>query len=307
MDRRGRPRAVVTGGAGFIGAHIVTALASDGTEVLVIDDLSTGDVASVDPAARLERLDIATDDLGSAFRAFRPAIVYHLAAQSSVPRSAKDPRRDLAVNVDGTARVLEAARLAGVRRVIFASSGGAVYGERRRAATEATCPAPASYYGIHKLAAEGHVALSGIGHAIARPSNVYGPGQRAGLEGAVVAAFVDQATRLGSLEIHGDGEQTRDLVHVSDVVAALRRLGEVDDDGTWNIASGRRTSVNGLADRIERLLGRTLVRQAAPRRPGDVRDSAISAARLRSLGWRPAVGLEAGLRELLELASRRAP
>ncbi len=305
MQQRRRPRAVVTGGAGFIGSHLVAALIADGTDVLVLDDLSTGDPAAVDPAARLEQLDIATADLGPAMRPFRPAVVHHLAAQSSVPRSIRDPLRDLAVNVAGTARVLEASRLAGADRIVFVSSGGAVYGECRRPATEATRPAPESYYGIHKLAAEGHVRLSGLAHAIARPANVYGPGQRAGLEGAVVAAFVDQALHSGSLEIHGDGEQRRDLVHVTDVVSALIRLADLDTDGTWNIASGRPISVNGLADRIEHLVGRPLARRSAPRRVGDVRDSVISAGRLRALGWRPATRLEAGLRELLEAGGRR--
>ncbi len=299
---RARPaRAVVTGGAGFIGSHLVDRLLAEGLDVLVIDDLSAGDARNVATRARLEPVDITAADLEPLLRAWRPEVVFHLAAQASVVLSVRDPLRDLAVNVVGTHRVSTAARRAGARRLVFVSSGGAIYGETLRPATERTPPAPASYYGIHKLAAEGHVRLAGMSAAIARPSNVYGPRQVVGLEGAVVAAFVNGAAVNGRLTIHGDGTQTRDFVHVRDVVDALWRLGRADaPDGTWNVASGRRTSIARLADIIEAAVGRRLVRVSGPRRPGDVTASALSSARLRSLGWRPAVRLSAGIAELLD-------
>jgi len=299
--RTGRDRAIVTGGAGFVGSHLADRLIAEGVEVLVVDDLSTGSEANVTDGARFEQRDIATSELDGLFRDWRPGIVYHLAAQASVPLSEADPLRDLAINVVGTHRVATAARAAGAGRLVFVSSGGAIYGETARAATPRTLPAPRSHYGVHKLAAEGHVRLAGLPHAIARPSNIYGPRQSPGLEGAVVAAFLDQARRTGRLTIHGDGGQTRDFVHVRDVVEALWRIGGLDEPASlWNVSSGRRTTVLELAEIVERVVGRPLVRTMAERRPGDVRDSAISSGGLRRLGWRPAVGLETGIRELAD-------
>ena len=272
-----RPRAIVTGGAGFIGSHLVDRLVAEGVEVLVVDDLSTGEAGHLGPDVRLERLDIAAADLEPAFNAWRPSVVYHLAAQASVTASVRDPLRDLAVNVVGSHRVAAAARAAGATRLVSVSSGGAVYGETRTPATEATLAAPISYYGVHKLAAEGHVTLAGPPCAIARPSNVFGPRQRAGLEGAVVAAFVDQAVTRGCLTIHGDGAQTRDFIHVLDVIDALWLLGRPETPaGVWNVAAGQGTSVNALADEVERAFGAPLRRDHGPRRPGDVVHSAIS-------------------------------
>jgi UDP-glucose 4-epimerase len=293
----------VTGGAGFVGSHLVDRLVADGWAVLAIDDLSSGRAANLPADARLEHLDLAVDDLEPVVSRWRPEVVYHLAAQASVPASIRDPLRDLAVNVIGTHRVASAARLAGAGRLVFTSSGGAIYGESTRPARETTLPAPASYYGVHKLAAEGHVALSGVPYAIARPSNIYGPRQTAGLEGAVVAAFVGLAAARQPLTIDGDGRQTRDFVHVRDVVDALVRLGDpAATVGTWNVAVGRRVSVAALADAVERAVGVRLGRVHRPARAGDVRHSAVSSARLRLLGWRPSVSLLAGIRELAESA-----
>jgi len=181
--RTHRPRAIVTGGAGFIGGHLADHLVAIGVEVLVIDDLSTGNEANIPADAAFEQLDLLDADLVPMFRKWRGATVYHLAAQASVARSSRDPIRDLALNTTVTHRVAAAARAASARRLMFVSSGGAVYGETTRATTERTPPHPTSYYGVHKLAAEGHVRLAGLPYAIARPSNVYGPRQTAGLEG----------------------------------------------------------------------------------------------------------------------------
>lgn len=311
VDQNGKPRrvrsptrAIVTGGAGFVGSHTVDRLVAEGCEVLVIDDLSTGRPGNLPPEARLDRLDIADDELEKLFRAWLPEVVVHLAAQASVPVSTRSPLRDLAVNVIGTHRVAAAARASGASRLVFVSSGGAVYGESERAVTELARPAPSSYYGVHKLAAEGHVELAGIPYAIARPSNIYGPRQIAGLEGAVVASFIDGALREGSLLIHGDGSQTRDFIHVADVADALWRLSQPGTpDGIWNVAAGRRISIAGLAEIVERAIGYPLARVAGPRRVGDVTHSTISAARLRSIGWRPTVRLSHGVAALIRATS----
>lgn len=300
-----RPRTIVTGGAGFVGSHLVDRLVAEGHEVLVVDDLSSGRAGSLRTEAQLEQLDVASDDLEAVFRDWLPSVVFHLAAQASVPISSQAPLRDLAVNVVGTHRVGAAARASGASRLVFVSSGGAVYGETARPATERARPAPSSYYGAHKLAAESHVELAGVPYAIARPSNIYGPRQAAGLEGAVVAAFIDQALRDGKLLIHGDGSQTRDFIHVVDVVEALWRLSRSDTpSGTWNVAAGRRITIAGLAETVERAVGRPLGRARGPRRVGDVTHSAISAARLRGLGWRPSIGLSAGVIALVRAATR---
>jgi UDP-glucose 4-epimerase len=280
----------------------VDRLVAEGFAVLVLDDLSTGNARNVADAARLERRDVASAEIGTLFRRWRAAVVFHLAAQASVPLSVRDPLRDVAVNVIGTHRVASATRDAGAGRLVFVSSGGAVYGETRRPATEQTRPAPGSYYGVHKLAAEGHVGLAGPPFAILRPSNVYGPRQVGGLEGAVVVSFLEQASRQGTLVVHGDGGQTRDFVHVGDLVEALWRLAQPDAPvGTWNVSSGRSGTIAGLADSVERVLGRPLGRTFLARRPGDVTRSAISSARLRGLGWRPLIGLSTGLGELVRL------
>lgn len=306
MSDAGFSRAIVTGGAGFVGSHLVDRLLAEGVSVLVVDDLSTGRVSNIPATAQFERLDISGDALTDRFRAWGPEVVFHLAAQTSVPLSTQDPLRDLAVNVVGTHRVVDAARRTGVRRIVFVSSGGAVYGEADRPATELTRPVPTSYYGVHKLAAEGHIAIAGVPYAIARPSNIYGPRQITGVDGAVVAGFVDQAMTLGRLQIHGDGSQTRDFIDVRDIVSALLRLGRTDTPaGIWNVSSGRRVAITALADLVERELGRSLERTFASRRIGDVTHSSVSAARLRALGWRPTRGLAAGVNELLRLHDHR--
>lgn len=293
-------RVVVTGGAGFIGHHLVHALQDQGTGVLVIDDLSSAVPEGLSARTRLEQLDISRDDLAPSLAAWRPSIVYHLAAQVSVPRSMEDPARDLEVNAIGTLRLIDAARSADVPRVVFVSSGGAVYGETASPATESTPPAPASYYGAHKLLAEDYVRWSGLAHAIVRPSNVYGPGQPAGGEGAVIAAFVAAARVSAPLVIHGDGTQQRDFVHVADVVAALLLLGNHGESGTWNVSSGVSTSVLELTERLEQVTGRPLAVTHGDRRSGDVTDSSLTSHRLLQLGWTPQVKLADALRALLE-------
>lgn len=292
---------IVTGGAGFIGHHLVRALQDRGDDVLVIDDLSGEIRGGLSPATRVDRLDIARDDLRHSIMGWRPSILYHLAAQVSVPRSMQDPERDLEVNAIGTLRLVEAGKAAGVRRLVFTSSGGAIYGDTKEPATETSPAQPLSYYGVHKLLAEKYVQWSGIDHAIARPSNVYGPDQPAGGEAAVIPAFVSAAQHSSKLVIHGDGTQLRDFLHVADLVSALLLLGDCDETGTWNVSLGRATSVLELARLLEQITGRPLEITHGKRRPGDVDESQLASDRIRGLGWAPRVSLGDGLRQLLEM------
>lgn len=295
--------ALVTGGAGFIGSHVTTALLAGGTRTTVLDDLSGGTRSRVPAGADLVIADIADPGTVGRVAAVGAELVIHAAAQVSVPVSVADPGRDRAVNVTGTAQVLAGAIAGGCRRFVFLSSGGAVYGETD-GADEETPPAPASPYGVHKLAAEELVRASGLGWGIVRLANVYGPGQRAGLEGGVVAVFADALLAGQAITIHGDGEQTRDLLHVADAVSGILAVAAADRDGTWNVATGRATTINALLRVLEDHGGGTVPVRHGPRRAGDVRSSVLSPDRiLADLGWRPTWALEPGVATVLGEAS----
>lgn len=292
-------RVLATGGAGFIGSTIVRRLVDRGAEVIVLDDLSRGSLASLPAGIDVVEHDISTADTPRRVAETRPTHVLHTAAQISVERSMSDAVHDRAVNLDGTRHVLEGARRCGAKRFVFVSSGGAVYGEAA-GATEAHVPAPRSYYGVHKLAAEGYVAMAGLSYAVARPSNVYGPGQRDDLEGGVVAIFARAVATGQPVTLHGDGEQQRDFVHVEDVADALGRMLDSDRLGVWNVATGSPTSINQLLATVESAMRRTVERRSAPPRTGDVRQSWLSVAAIASdLGWTPRVSLADGVRGLL--------
>ncbi len=291
-------RALVTGGAGFIGTRIVAALVAAGCHTTVLDDLSSGSPANIPPGVDLIKEDVADARAVGLIEESAPQLVVHAAAQVSVPESMEDPERDRVVNLGGTRNVLEAARRAGTRRVVFLSSGGAIYASAD-GATEVTLPAPQSYYGIHKLAAEGYVALSGIPYANLRLANVYGPGQRPGLEGAVVAVFAQRLQAGLPIVIHGSGQQSRDFVHVDDVVSAVLMAAAAKANGTWNVATGTGTTIRELLRLAEDVFGRaTQVAHGAPR-AGDVDVSRLAASKIASdLGWKARYTVADGLRAL---------
>lgn len=302
-------RVLVTGGAGFIGVRLSRRLAEMGADVVVLDDLSTGDATRLPPSVELVRHDITRPRTSALIGKLRPTHVVHAAAQVKVDRSMADPVQDRMVNLDGTRQVAHGARLAGATRIVFVSSGGAVYGNTS-VAREDDPPSPMSYYGVHKLAAEGYVALSGVPYAIARPSNVYGPGQRADLEDGVVAIFCAGVADGVPVTVHGDGGQERDFVHVDDVVSALVAMLQTDRIGTWNVGTGIATSINALLASVERAFGRSAVRTSGDARVGDVRTSSVSIDLIRKdLGWSPTITLDDGLRALVgierEVASSR--
>ena len=222
---------LVTGGAGFIGSHLVDALLAGGEEVVVLDNFASGDRINLPEEVRTVEADVAEPDVVEAIAAFDVEAVVHAAAQVSVAASMQDPRRDLAVNVQGTANVLAGAEAAGTERFVFLSTGGGIYGESD-GADEGTLPRPMSYYSAHKYLAERYVQFSGISYANARLANVYGPRQRKDLEGGVVAIFAERLRNGTPILMNGSGQQDRDFVHVADVTDALLLLANSRKSGT---------------------------------------------------------------------------
>jgi UDP-glucose 4-epimerase len=291
-------RAAVTGGAGFIGSHVVDALVARGDEVHVIDNFATGRRENLNEAATVEEIDIR-EPLAGLFEEIQPELVVHLAAQADVGTSVAKPLLDAEVNVLGTVNVLEAARPHGAQ-VVFSSTGGAIYGECERPAREDDARRPLSPYGTAKLAAEEYLAtwnrLHGTRHVSLRFANVYGPRQLAKLEGGVVAIFTDRLRDGESVTIYGDGEQTRDYVYVGDVVAAVLAA-DGHDGGVYNVGTGTETSVNELFEACRRVAGVDAAPTHAPARAGDVLHSVLDVSHSeRALGWRPQTPLEEGLR-----------
>ncbi len=299
-------RAVVTGGAGFIGSHLVTRLVDEGAEVLVIDDLSTGRLERLAEARRtrlvqIHQLDVRAQELGQALLRFRPEVVFHLAANASVARSVADPVHDTSVNVLGTVNALQAAEGAGAGRFVFASSA-AVYGDPTTVPlTERSKRRPLSPYGLGKHAAEGYVKLFGeqygLDYNVVIPANVYGPGQDTEGEAGVVAIFAKALTSGRRPEIHGDGSQTRDFVYVEDIADALVRAGTRGGGRVLNAGTGTETSIGDLYAMLARITGVGGQPRRGPERPGDIARSALDpSAAARHLGWEPFTSLEAGLR-----------
>jgi UDP-glucose 4-epimerase len=292
-------RALVTGGAGFVGSNLVDALVARGDEVHILDSLVTGSRANVSDRAVFHEGDIRTD-AAEAFAEARPEVCFHLAAQADVGTSVERPDHDADVNVIGTVRVLEAARDHGTQ-VIFSSTGGAIYGECDGPAREDAPRRPLSPYGISKLAGEEYLAgwnrLRGTNHVALRFANVFGPRQLPKLEGGVVAIFLDRIASGEPAVIFGDGEQTRDFVFVGDVVAGvLAAQGQAG--GVFNIGTGIETSVNQLHAACAQAAGTDGRPTYAPARPGDVLRSVVDPSRAaEQLGWRARVSLAEGLRE----------
>ena len=292
-------RAVVTGGAGFIGSHVVDALLDRGDEVWVLDNLASGRREQVNPGARLVEADVRdAEAVATAFAEARPQTCFHLAAQADVRVSIEQPAFDAEVNLIGTVNVLEAARAQHVK-VVFSSTGGAIYGECERPADEDSPRLPLAPYGTSKLAGEEYLAtwsrLYGAGHVSLRYGNVYGPRQDPHGEAGVVAIFFGRIANGQELHIFGDGRQTRDYVYVADVVAATLASAE-GPVGVYNVGTGIETSVLDLAEACKRASGVDAEVVFDPPRLGELSRSVLDPGRAReTLGFEPATSLHDGL------------
>ena len=306
-------RILITGGAGFIGSHVADAYLAAGHEVGVVDDLSSGSRENLDSRVRFWQVDIRGVDLSDVLADFRPEVVNHHAAQMSVSVSARDPRHDADINILGTLNLLEAAVRCGVRRVIFASTGGAMYGEQASVPTaESVSPQPVSSYGVAKLAVERYLhafqAMHGLPGIALRYANVYGPRQNPHGEAGVVAIFSRGILEGWDLTVNGDGGQTRDYIYVGDVVranmlATTMALGQ--ELPILNVGTGRETSVNDIVHLFREIAGRDITWRHGPPRQGEQRRSVLDPTLAkRDLGWEPSFDFEAGHRHTYDWFQR---
>lgn len=301
-------RAIVTGGAGFIGSHVADALLGRGDEVHVVDNLATGRRENLPAGVSFHERDIR-EDLTTLVEEIRPEVVFHLAAQADVGTSTERPHYDAEVNVLGTVQLLEAARAVGAR-MVFSSTGGALYGECDRPADEDYPKSPLSPYGTAKLSAEHYLEtwnrLHGTSHVTLRFGNVYGARQDSSLEGGVVAIFLERMARGEETLIFGDGGHIRDYVYVGDVARAMLAA-LAANGGAFNVGTGRETTVAELHELCRRVSGNDTPPRHVEPRLGDVRRSVLDASRAeRELGWRPEVSLEEGLRITWEWTQEQA-
>ncbi|MEX1054838.1 MAG: NAD-dependent epimerase/dehydratase family protein, partial [Rhodothermales bacterium] len=292
---------LVTGGAGFIGSHVADALIAEGNSVHVLDDLSGGKEENVPSGAILHKADIRSDEVRSLFEKERFELVVHHAAQMDVRRSVADPRFDADVNLIGFLNLMEAGRENGLRKVVFASTGGAIYGEPEYVPQDEEHPLrPLSPYGITKLCTERYLYYYeqewGIAYVALRYANVYGPRQNPHGEAGVVAIFVERMLEGRQPVIYGDGEQTRDYVFVGDVVRANVRAVAFESTGTFNVGTGRETSVNDLFRKIRDRIDTSIAEVHEKGRPGEQRRSVLDFSHSSTiLNWQPGVTLEEGL------------
>ncbi|REE66701.1 UDP-glucose 4-epimerase [Paenibacillus taihuensis] len=295
-------KAVVTGGAGFIGSHLVKALLEGGAVVHVIDNLSSGKREQVAPGAVLHTEDVRSAEAKRIIAAVKPELVYHLAAQADVQQSILAPSLDASVNVTGTINILDACKEACVNKIIFSSTSG-VYGNlAKERITERDPAIPISFYGLSKLTAERYIHMYSqlycLSYTILRYGNVYGPGQTAKGEGGVIANFMERALGNLPLYINGDGEQTRDFIYVGDVVRANWAAANYGDQETIHVSTGKRTSVNRIVQLLRDMHPAEIPIHYRPAQSGDIMHSCLANQKaIKSLRWDPAVSIEQGVAE----------
>ena len=299
-------KALVTGGAGFIGSHVVDALIEDGYQVTVIDDLSQGRRRNLHPKASFVRATIAHPRVEEWIRSIRPELIVHAAAHRDVRRSVIDPVFDAKTNIFGTLYILRAAAELKQCQCVFLSTGGAMFSDPKGVPYQETDDArPLSPYGISKLAGERYVdffaSTYGVPAVTLRLPNIYGPRQDASAEGGVIAIFIEKLLNRQTMTVFGDGEQTRDYLFVADVVSAVRRVVEQGATGLFHLGTGKETSVNHLIETLAALSEQKAKVRFIPEKQGEVRRSSLSAERAKKeLGWKPQTRLEDGLRETFE-------
>lgn len=305
-------RVLVTGGAGFIGSHLVDALLAAGHEPIVIDNLATGDRGNLRPEVRFYEADIRdAGAVNALFARERPEVLIHEAAQLDVRRSVADPGYDADVNIVGTLRLLQAGVEHGLQKVLFASSGGAIYGDTAIIPTPETNPtAPISPYGVSKLSIEHYLhyyhEIHSLPYVALRYANVYGPRQNPHGEAGVIAIFAERLLRGEPATIYGDGENTRDYVFVSDVVAANLGALARDKVGAYNVGTGIETTVNAIFRRINNLTEAGAEERHGEAKAGEQRRSCLDWEQARhDLGWAPQVGLDEGLARTVEFFSEK--
>jgi UDP-glucose 4-epimerase len=297
---------LVTGGAGFIGSHIADALIEKGHDVTVVDNLLMGRMENVPDRAQFHLMDIRALEIGKLFELGRFDAVFHLAAQMDVRKSVEDPIFDAGVNVLGTLNLLRNAVRTGVKKVVFASTGGAIYGEQDVFPCDETHPTrPVSPYGITKLCVEKYLFYFakefGLRYTVLRFANVYGPRQNPHGEAGVVAIFTSRLLSGGQPVINGDGKQTRDYVYVGDVVQANLKALDHNGNDIFNVGTGIETDVNRIFDLLNRYTGGKADRQNGPSKPGEQNRSVISHRKAKAiLGWEPGIDLEEGLKHTVD-------
>jgi len=297
---------LVTGGAGFIGSHLVDRLIKEGHKVAVIDNLSTGRKENLNPKAKFYKIDICSYRISQIFKKEKPEVVFHYAAQIDVRKSVKDPVEDAKINILGTLNILENCKKYNIRKVIFASTGGAIYGDADIVPTPETYPElPLSPYGIAKLTIEKHLSyyykVFGLPYVSLRLANVYGPRQNSKGEAGVVAIFCDKMLSKKQPIINGDGKQTRDFVFVDDVVEANISALKKDKVGIFNIGTARETDVNTLFKKLRELTDSKCAKIHGPTLPGEQKRSCLDYSEAkRELGWQPKYSLDKGLKKTVE-------
>ena len=294
-------KVLVTGGAGFIGSHVVDAYVEAGWEVVIVDDLSTGRQANVNPTATFYQMDVRSPEIGAVFEKERPDVVNHHAAQIDVRRSVAEPLFDADVNILGSLNLIERAKQFDVGRFIYISTGGAVYGEPDYLPCDEEHPVnPICQYGASKHTVEHYLYMyhynDGLDYTVLRYPNVYGPRQDPHGEAGVVAIFTGQMLRGEQAVVNGDGRQERDFVYVGDCARANLLAVEAGRNGIYNLGTGRGTSVNELFDLLREITHYQKERVHGPAQVGETRRIYLTFDKARrDLGWEPAVSLEEGL------------
>lgn len=298
---------LVTGGAGFIGSHVVDLFISQGYEVVVLDNITTGQTSNLNPAAKFYEMDIRSPQIRELFAVEKPDYVSHHAAQMDVRRSVAQPLYDTDINILGSINLLESAKEFNVKRFLYVSSGGAVYGEPERLPCDETHPVnPICPYGASKHTVEHYLYMYyvnyGLKYTVLRYPNVFGPRQDPQGEAGVVAIFIGRMLKGRPVTIYGDGEQTRDFVYVSDCARANDLALTVDHQpGIYNLGWGHPTSINKIASVLSNIMGCTIPVQYGPAKIGETRHIYLDASKAKKdLGWSPTITLEEGLKKTVD-------